>query len=241
MTFSTKTDRLIPVALIALSIIPVVAGTFRVVELGRGVEITPDNARFFVERLPVVLHIVTSVVFCLLGAFQFAPGFRRSHPGWHRLAGRVLVPCGLGAALTGLWMNQIRPPATFSGPLPASFDGQILYAIRLLAGSAMALFLALGLTAVLRRDISRHQAWMIRGYALGLGAGTQAFTHLPWFLFPSIRGELVRTLCMGAGWAINIAVAEWIISSDRRILPSNDHEPSISQTGCRAEAQPASN
>ena len=43
-------------------------------------------------------------------------------------------------------------------------------------------------------------------------AGTQAFTHLPWFLFPSIQGELARTLFMGAGWAINLAVAEWIIA-----------------------------
>jgi uncharacterized membrane protein len=229
MTSSTKTDRLIPGALIALSFIPIVAGTIRVVALGRGVEITPDNARFFAAPLPVVLHIVTSVVFCLLGAFQFAPGFRRRHPNWHRMAGRVLVPCGLVAALTGLWMNQFRPPGTFSGPLPASFDGSSLYVIRLLAGSAMALFLALGLLAVLRRNFTQHRAWMIRGYALGLGAGTQAFTHLPWFLFPGIRGELARTLCMGAGWAINIAVAEWIISRDGRIQANNDHKTSISQ------------
>jgi hypothetical protein len=52
---------------------------------------------------------------------------------------------------------------------------------------------------------------MIRAYALGLGAGTQAFTHLPWFLIPSIQGELARTLCMAAGWAINLAIAEWMI------------------------------
>ena len=49
---------------------------------------------------------------------------------------------------------------------------------------------------------------MMRGYALGLGAGTQALTHLPWCLFPAIQGELSRALCMAAGWAINLAVAE---------------------------------
>jgi hypothetical protein len=57
---------------------------------------------------------------------------------------------------------------------------------------------------------------MMRSYALGLGAGTQVFTHLPWFLFPSIRGELARTLFMGAGWAINVGVAEWLISRESR-------------------------
>ncbi len=91
----------------------------------------------------------------------------------------------------------------------------MLYVIRLVAGSAIALSLVLGVAAILRRDIAQHKAWMMRGYAIGLGAGTQAFTHLPWFLFPDIQGELARTLCMGAGWAINLAVAEWFIARGR--------------------------
>jgi hypothetical protein len=79
----------------------------------------------------------------------------------------------------------------------------------------MALFLCLGVIAILRRDIPHHRAWMMRAYAIGLGAGTQALTHLPWFMFPSIQGELARTLCMAAGWAINLAVEEWIILRER--------------------------
>gem|GEM_PF-5750416 len=46
---------------------------------------------------------------------------------------------------------------------------------------------------------------------LGLGAGTQVLTHIPFFLFPGIQGELSRALFVGAGWAINLAVAEWVI------------------------------
>ena len=80
-----------------------------------------------------------------------------------------------------------------------------------MAGSAMVLFICLGLAAIRRRDIPRHRAWMMRGYAIGLGAGTQAFTHLPYFLFEGMQGELGRALAMGAGWAINLAVAEWVI------------------------------
>ena len=209
MTSSAKADWLIPAGLIALSFIPIAAGTFRMVQLGVGAQITPDNARFFAAPLPVVLHIISTVIYCVLGAFQFSPNFRRRKPNWHRAAGRMLIPCGLVAALSGLWMTQFYPRGIDP---PASFDGPFLYAIRLLAGSAMALFLCLGFAAVQRRDIPRHRAWMMRGYALGLGAGTQVFTHLPWFLFPSIHGELARTLFMGAGWAINLAVAEWLIS-----------------------------
>jgi uncharacterized membrane protein len=216
MTSSTKADWLIPTGLIALSLIPIAGGAVRLIQLGGGSEITSDNARFFAAPLPVVLHIVSAVIYCVMGALQFATGFRHRHPRWHRAAGRILFPCGLVVAFSALWMTQFYPSGNFAGPLPASYDGPVLYWIRLLAGGAMALFLCLGIRAVQRRDFPRHGAWMMRAYALGLGAGTQVFTHLPWFLFPSIRGELARTLFMGAGWAINVAVAEWLISRMHR-------------------------
>jgi uncharacterized membrane protein len=208
-----RTDWLIAVGLIALSSIPIAAGIFRMVQLGSGAGVTPDNARFLAAPLPVTVHILCSLIYCVLGALQFSPGFRLRMPAWHRWAGRVLIPCGLIAALSALWMTQFYPIGI--NP-PASFDGTAVYAMRLLAGSAWALFLCLGVIAVLKGDIPRHRAWMMRSYALALGAGTQAFTHLPWFLFPGSQGVLARAIFMGAGWAINLAVAEWLISRERR-------------------------
>ncbi|MDI1301894.1 MAG: DUF2306 domain-containing protein [bacterium] len=204
---SAKREWLIPAGLLALGVIPVVAGAVRLGQLHGGA-ITPENARFFAAPLPVVLHIVSVTLYCLLGAFQFTPGFRRRHPGWHRAAGRILVPCGLLAALTGLWMARFYPSV--------NYDGTSLYAIRLLVGSAMVVFICLGYAAILQRDIPSHRSWMMRSYALGLGAGTQVLTHLPWFLFPVIQGELTRTLFMAAGWAVNLAVVEWILLRERR-------------------------
>jgi hypothetical protein len=68
--------------------------------------------------------------------------------------------------------------------------------------------------AVRRRNFPLHGEWMIRAYAIGLGAGTQVLTHLPWFMLVDGRqGELPRTVMMGAGWIINVLVAEWIIRS----------------------------
>ena len=217
MTVTAKSEWLIPVGLIALSVVPVLAGTVRVVQIGIGAEITPDNARFLTTPLPVVLHIVSVTLYCVLGAFQFATGFRQRNLNWRRAAGRILIPAGLVVALSGLWMTRFYPAAI--NP-PSSFDGPVLYGIRLLVGSAMALFICLGFAAVRRRNIAHHRAWMLRGYALGIGAGTQALTHLPWFLFPSIQGELGRTLFMGAGRVINLAVVEWILLRERRNLDS---------------------
>lgn len=52
---------------------------------------------------------------------------------------------------------------------------------------------------------------MIRGHAIGLGAGTQVFTHLPWVIAGVTPVGTTRALLMAAGWVINVLVAEWII------------------------------
>jgi len=205
---STRKDWLIPAGLIALSLVPAIAGTVRLTQLASGAEITPENARFFASPLPVVLHIPAVIVYSILGAFQFSPGFRRRRRRWHRAAGKILVPCGLVAALSGLWMAHFYP-------WPAG-DGQAVYVERLVVGSAMIVSIVLALYAIRRRDFASHGAWMIRAYAIGLGAGTQVLTHLPWFMLVDEKpGELPRAVMMGAGWAINIVVAEWIIRKQR--------------------------
>ncbi|MDF2092222.1 DUF2306 domain-containing protein [Knoellia sp. 3-2P3] len=88
----------VPAALVALSVIPVLAGTARLVELAGGPAVIPADARFAASPLPVGVHIVCAAVYALLGALQFAAGFRRRRPGWHRAAGRVLVVAALGVA-----------------------------------------------------------------------------------------------------------------------------------------------
>lgn len=97
------------------------------------------------------------------------------------------------------------------------FDGTALYWIRILVGIGMIYSLLLAVLAIRKMDITKHRAWMIRAYALGIGAGTQVITHIPWFLFPDQQSVLFRTLCMGAGWSVNLIVAEWIIHRDSRL------------------------
>ena len=219
IVYENRTAWLVPAALIVLSAVPVVAGAVRIAELTGGATVTPENARFFASPLPVGLHNLSVSLYSILGAFQFAPALRRWRLNWHRAAGRLLVPCGLAAALSGLWM-------TLFYPWPAG-DGEILYGLRLLFGSAMVLSIVLGVAAIRRRDFAQHGAWMLRGYAIGLGAGTQVLTHLPWILILGLPGEFPRALLMGAGWAINLAVAEWIIRK-RLVHPTRTSPVAVS-------------
>ncbi len=184
-------------ALLALTAVPVIAGAFRVTELSTGAAVTPDNARFFADPVPVLLHIVGASVFCVLGAFQFLRGPR------HRVLGRLIVPCGLVAALSGMWM-------AVHYPLPAH-DGDLLMVLRLVFGSAMVAALVLGFVAVWRRDFTAHRAWMVRGYAIGQGGGTQAVIFGFWVAAEGQPGAQTRALLLGAGWVLNLVVAEWVI------------------------------
>jgi len=193
------------IGLLVLGIVPGIGGALRLAELGHGAPITAENARFFAAPAPVALHIVSAVLFVVLGAFQFFPGLRRRRPLWHRYTGRLAAPLGLAAAWSGLWMTLFFPNAD------ANFDGLAVYVMRIAVGSGMTLAMVLALAAIARRDIPVHQRWMTRAYALGMGAGTQVFTHIPWSVWPELQGELLRAVCMGTGWIINIVVAEWII------------------------------
>jgi hypothetical protein len=131
----------------------------------------------------------------------------------------VLAPCGLVAALSGLWMARFYP-------WPEG-DGVLLYWERLVVGSAMVVSIVRALLAIPRRDFASHGAWMTRGYAIGMGAGTQVFTHLPWFIFVDGKpGEGPRAVMMGAGWLINVIVAEWIIRRGGRRVRAVAPRPS---------------
>jgi hypothetical protein len=70
----------------------------------------------------------------------------------------------------------------------------------------------MGLVAVRRREFAAHGEWMLRGYAIGMGAGTQVLTHLPVFILMGTPAGVPRAVAMGAGWVINVIVAEWIIA-----------------------------
>lgn len=206
---SRRTARWVPVGLVALTLIPALAGTARLVEMSGGPQLIPTDLRFAATPVPVIIHIVTAVSYALLGAFQFSAGIRRRHPGWHRRAGRLLVALGLTAAVSALWMTLAFPRKAGTGDL--------LFAFRLVFGAGMGASIVLGLAAIRNRDVARHRAWMTRAYALGLGAGTQTLTV--GFGQAFVGSGVVRTdLMMGAGWVINLAVAELLLRRATRPL-----------------------
>jgi hypothetical protein len=207
-TVVSNSEWRVPAALILLALLPVFSGVARVVELGTSTAITPENQRFFAAPLPIIAHSLGGMVFLMLGALQFAPRLRRPKPSWHTMAGRLLIPSGLVVALSGMWMAHFNA-------LP-EYDGVLVYASRMLSGGWMLLTLVLGTVAIYRRDLTNHAVWMIRGYAIGAGGGTQVLTAAPLLLFfPQHLNDPNRAIGLAAGWVINVVIAEWAI---RRML-----------------------
>ncbi|MEP7358248.1 MAG: DUF2306 domain-containing protein, partial [Anaerolineales bacterium] len=91
----------------------------------------------------------------------------------------------------------------------------LLVVLRVLFGSGMVASIVLGFAAIRRGDVRGHRAWMMRAYAIGLGAGTQVFTQLAGSIVFGKPNRLNEALLLGAGWAINLAVAEWAIRRQR--------------------------
>jgi cytochrome bd-type quinol oxidase subunit 2 len=198
----------IAAGLMLLALVPVIAGAVRVGGIAVGAPETPENVRFIQMPLPVVLHILCAIVYSLVGAFQFLPRLRRRHNGWHRFAGRfLLVPAGLVVAVSGLWMTAFYDT-------PSIDDGAVAIS-RYVVGSLMLVCLVLGVAAIARHDYFTHGSWMIRAYALAMGAGTQVLTSIPPLLVFGEPDALARLVQMDTGWIINILVAEWVIARRR--------------------------
>jgi len=104
---------------------------------------------------------------------------------------------------SGLWM-------TLFYPYPAG-GSDLLYVLRLFFGSGMVLSIILGFISIRRHDITQHQAWMTRAYAIGMGAGTQVLTGMVGALMLGKVNQFENALLMGAAWVINLAIAEWSI------------------------------
>lgn len=191
-------------ALLVLSVVPLVAGIVRLVGLAKGTDIHADDARFLAVPVSAILHIVGASLFSVLGALQFSTWLRLQHPHWHRASGRLVVASGTFVAVTGMWL-------TTTSRIPVDLQGDLLYGVRLAVGASMLFAIAMAVIAVVRRDFSSHRNWMIRAYALGQGAGTQVVILLPWMLLSGPHSAHQRDVLMSLAWLLNMCIAEWVI------------------------------
>jgi uncharacterized membrane protein len=191
-------------ALLLLGSLPILTGSMSLVAINAGLsglDVPAENQNYVNHPLPIVVHILSGIIFNLLGPFQFILAIRQRWPMIHRVSGRLFILAGLVSAVSALWMNQFFP----------AFGGILKYSSNLIFGLGSIIAIGLALHAILRRRVLDHRAWMIRAYAMGLGVATQRLLLMPYFFaFGIPQGETLGAL-LWICWLINMAVAEWVI------------------------------
>ncbi|MEP5154890.1 DUF2306 domain-containing protein [Planktotalea sp.] len=193
--------------LLFLCLVPVLSGSLRMVSLAIDGAASAENVNYLANPMPIIAHVLSYMIFCVFGTFQIAPVFRQRHIKLHRLMGRLLLPIGYIAAFSGIWMTLYYPP------LPT--NGEAVGYVRIVFGIGMMLCITLGAIAIWRRDIPKHQVWMLRSYAIALGASTQAVVAIFWFALIGQPQGVPWAIAMFITWVFNLLVVEWYLERQR--------------------------
>ena len=201
-----------PLGIALLGAVPALPGAFVLAGILQG----PDTKGFlhdmvqphyFATPEPIVIHIASGIVFCLLAPFQFSSRLRIRNRGLHRLLGRVTMIAGLLFALTAILLMG-RPPA--APELWLHFTAMNV------GGFGAGLSLCLSFVAIRRRDVASHQQWMRRAIAFGLLGASRILFDL--ILIPVFGYETPSSEGMSV-WlalALNLFVAERLSRADNR-------------------------
>lgn len=154
-----------------------------------------------------LLHFIGGGIVLLAGASQFHSGLRTKYARVHRFLGRVYVGGVLIGGIAGLYLAFHA-----SGGLAAQF-GFGLLALTWLVSTSLAF------KHILQRNIIQHQRWMIRSYALTLGAVTLRI-YLPLFLIQGVPFEQAYPAIAWLAWVPNLIIAEWVFVSAIATRPS---------------------
>ena len=178
-------------------------GSLRYFSLNPLVFIPSQQTAYLANLGPLLLHIAGGTVALAVGPFQFLGGLRARAPRLHRVLGRIYVAAALLTAAGGLGLARIA----MGGPLARL--GFAALALALLITTAVAL------TAILRRRVSAHRAWMTRSYALIFTAVTFRL-WLAAFTVVGLPFDQVYAVGAWTSWMINLLVAEALLQRGRR-------------------------
>jgi len=191
----------IPITLLFFSLATIAIALQQAVQIPFGA-LPQESARLATVPFTHFFHAICGAVFGLLGPFQFGRVLAGRYGALHRICGRIFVLSGAILALSSfslLWMFPKDASIIVSGG-------------RLVFGAGLAVALVIAMMAIRRRDIAMHRNWMIRAYALGIGATAVSMVFIPIF---AITGQpptgLTADLAFTGSWAFCVILAEWVV------------------------------
>ncbi len=188
---------------IVLSVITLlVFGSLRMADMAQDPDpADPFGIRYVQHPWISLLHIVPGLIFLTLAPLQFVSRIRQRHIRFHRALGRFLVSCALLSGLFAL-VACFRLPA---------FGGVSTQAATIFFGVIFLFSLVKAVRHISRGEIRPHREWMIRAYALAMGAASIRVCIGLFAAFSALRVEEVFGTSFWLGFGVNLVVAEvWI-------------------------------
>lgn len=191
----------VPAVLFFGTLLTIISALVQVVQIPLGA--LPEEARRL-SAIPVwhFMHVLGGAMFGILGPIQFGRVLMRKYGLLHRLMGRVFVAAGAMLSLSTLGLLW-HFPDQYSVALSSG---------RLLFGIALGVALIIAMQAIHKRDFTRHRNWMIRAYAIGMGAAAVTMVFIPVY---AITGEpptgLALDIIFLGSWTACIVFAEGLV------------------------------
>lgn len=192
---------LAPAALLLANFLPILLALVQVVQIPTG-GLPEDSQRLTTTPILHFLHVAAGATFGILGPIQFGLGLAHSYGFLHRLFGRLFVASGAAISLTSLALLVTFPEA-YSAAISSA---------RLIFGIALGAALIIAVKAIRKGNIARHRNWMIRAYAIGMGATAVSMIFFPVYL---VTGEAptgaVADVAFCGAWLGCILFAEYLV------------------------------
>ncbi len=203
---------MVPVALYLATLLTILLAVVQVVQIPLGA-LPEDSQRLEVVPVWHFMHVLGGATFGILGPIQFGRVLMHKYGRLHRALGRVFVAAGAMISLSSLGLLW-HFPNTYS---------QIVSGGRLVFGIALGAALVIAMRAIWQRNVTRHRNWMIRAYAIGMGATAVTMVFFPIY---AVTGQpptgVAADIAFMGSWTACVVFAEVLI---RRGRASDRTEP----------------
>ena len=200
MRYFTK-PIVVPAALYFGTLLTIILALVQVVQIPLGA-LPEDSLRLSVAPVWHFMHVLGGATFGILGPIQFSRVLMRKYGRLHRVLGRVFVAAGAMISISSLSLLW-HFPDTYSVAMNSG---------RLLFGIALGVALVMAMQTIRKRDFTRHRNWMIRAYAIGIGATAVTMVFFPIFV---ITGQpptgIVADIAFLGAWTACIGFAEVLV------------------------------
>jgi uncharacterized membrane protein len=191
----------VPAALFFGTLLTIILALVQVVQIPLGA-LPEDSQRLTATPIWHFMHVLGGATFGILGPLQFSRVLMHKYGLLHRVMGRVFVAAGAMISLSSLGLLW-HFPGTYSVAMSSG---------RLLFGIALGVALAIAMQAIYKQDFTRHRNWMIRAYAIGMGATAVSMVFFPIYV---ITGQpptgLASDIAFLGSWTACVVFAEVLV------------------------------